>query len=219
MLEERRIQSLNMPASSKEPSKSKCPGKTSFEERECWNQKYRESPGSWLEPDPLLIRAFAEYVRPRFPKGGQVLDFAGGAGRNAIWLAQRGWEVTLMDISDTGIELARQKAGPVASHIHFVIDDLTGFRSSQTQFDLVVVFFYLERRIFPEIVKAIRPGGILIYKTCTLEQAKLEGGPKDPAFLLQPGELSRLARGLRVLEYNETVAKKATAELIAVKER
>jgi len=188
---------------------------SSDDERERWNQKYREAPGSWLEPDTFLLRAFAEFVQPLFSTGASALDLAGGAGRNAIWLANKGWEVTLIDISETGVEQARQKAGPLASHIHFVVDDLTRFTASQTQFDVVMAFFYLERRIFPEILKAIRPGGLLIYKTLTLEQMKLASGPKDPAHMLASGELLRLAKGLQVLHYREAVAEKATAELVA----
>ena len=190
---------------------------TSGEERERWNQKYREAPGSWNEPDTFLLHAFSEYVGPQFPAGGKALDLAGGAGRNAIWLAQQGWDVTLIDISETGVEQAREKAGPLASHVHFVVDDLTGFTAAQMQFDLVMAFFYLDRKIFPEIVKAIRPGGLLIYKTLTLEQLKLEGGPKDPEHLLASGELLQLAEGLQVLHYREEIARKATAELVARK--
>jgi len=192
------------------------------DEREHWNQKYGESPGSWLEPDPFLQWAFSEYVRPVFPRGGSALDLAGGAGRNAIWLAKQGWEVTLVDISDTGVGQARQNAGPVASHIHFAVDDLTEFKAAQTGggggFDLVVVFFFLERGIFPEIVKAVQPGGFLVYKTLTIAQASLPIGPKNPANMLEPDELLQLASGLSVLHYEERVAKKATAELVARKE-
>src|ERR1035438_834616 len=190
---------------------------SSSSEREHWNQKYREVPEAWLEPDPFLPCAFSEYIRPVFPKGGTALDLAGGAGRHAIWLAKQGWEVTLIDISETGVERARQNAGGLASQIHFVVDDLTGFAASQTQFDVVMAFFYLERKIFPEMVKAIRPGGLLVYKTLTLAQLKLAGGPKDPAHLLEKDELLRLADGLEVLHYREEVAKKATAELVARK--
>lgn len=190
---------------------------SSDDERTRWNQKYRESPGSWLEPDAFLAHAFDEFTRPLFPAGGTALDLAGGSGRHAIWLARQGWEVTLIDISDTGIEQARQKAGPLASHIHFVVDDLTRFAASQTQFDVVMAFFYLDRRIFPEIVKAICSGGLLIYKTYTQAQAGLVGGPKDVSHLLAEGELLRLADELRVLHYNEVVAEKATAELVAQK--
>ena len=186
-------------------------------ERERWNQKYGESPGAWLEPDPFLARAFSEYIQPLFPHGGSALDLAGGAGRHSIWLAKQGWDVTLIDISETGVELARQNAGPLAAHIHFVIDDLTQFRASQTQFDLVMGFFYLERKIFPEIVKALRPGGLLLYKTYTTDQLKLPGGPKDASHLLAPGELLRLVGGMRVLHDREVVAEKATAEIVATK--
>ncbi|MFZ3262835.1 MAG: class I SAM-dependent methyltransferase [Terriglobales bacterium] len=190
---------------------------SSSSEREHWNQKYREAPEAWREPDTFLPRAFSEYIRPLFPLGGSALDLAGGAGRHAIWLARQGWEVTLIDISDTGIEQARQNAGALASQIHFVVDDLTGFAASQTQFDVVMAFFYLDRKIFPEIVKSIRPGGLLAYKTLTIAQLELAGGPKDPAHLLEKDELLRLADGLEVLHYREEVAKKATAELIARK--
>ena len=188
-------------------------------ERDRWNRKYREAPEAWLVPDPFLKRTFSQYVLPLFPHGGRALDLAGGAGRHAIWLAKQGWKVTLIDISETGIEQAKQNAGLLAPHIHFVVDDLTRFQASQTAtFEVVMAFFYLERKIFSEIVRAVRPGGLLIYKTHTLVQAKLPGGPKNPAHLLQPGELLQLASGLRVLHYQERVAKKATAELVARKE-
>jgi tellurite methyltransferase len=190
---------------------------SSRNEREHWNQKYRESPGSWLEPDPFLLRAFSDYIRPLSPAAGHALDLAGGAGRNAIWLAKQGWEVTLIDITETGVEQARAHAGALTSRIQFVIDDLTDFRASQVQFDVVMAFYYLDRKIFPEIVKTVRPGGLLIYKTLTRAQLELPGGPKDPAHLLEEGELLRLAHGLEVLHYRERIAEKATAEMVARK--
>jgi len=189
------------------------------DERQRWNRKYREAPEAWLVPDPFLERTFSQYVLPLFPHGGRALDLAGGAGRHAIWLAKQGWKVTLIDISETGVEQAKQNAGPLAPHIHFVVDDLTRFQASQTAtFEVVMAFFFLERKIVSEIVRAVRPGGLLIYKTHTLAQAKLPDGPKNPAHLLEPGELLQLASGLRVLHYQERVAKKATAELVARKE-
>ena len=196
------------------------PFSDSDDERERWNQKYREASGAgtWTVPHPFLAQAFSKYILPLFPCGASALDLAGGAGRHAIWLAQQGWEVTLIDISETGVEQARQNAGPLASHIHFVVDDLTRFKASQTQFEVVMAFFYLERKIFSEMVKVVRPGGLLVYKTHTLAQAKLAGGPKNRAHLLEPGELLQLARGLCVLHYQEEAAKKATAELVARKE-
>jgi 2-polyprenyl-3-methyl-5-hydroxy-6-metoxy-1,4-benzoquinol methylase len=210
----------------------------SGDECERWNRKYREkslakmktgTPGESV-PDPFLEWAFSECIAPMFPRRGTALDLAGGAGLHAIWLAKQGWEITLIDISETGVGEARQNAGPVASHIHFVVDDLTHFKAAQTRFeapvdaasdamfDVVMTFFYLQRNIFPEIIKAIRPGGLLLYKTYTSEQANLAGGPKTAAHLLEPGELLQLAHELRVLHYREVVAENATAELVARKE-
>jgi SAM-dependent methyltransferase len=190
-------------------------------EAERWNHKYRDAPTAWTStPDSLLVHAFSEYILPLYPEGGRALDLAGGAGRHAIWLAKQGWEVTLMDISDAGVEHARQRAGTLASHIDFVVCDLTGFKASQTHvapgFEVVMAFFFLERKIFPELLRAMRPGGLLIYKTYTSRQAKL-GGPRNPAHLLESGELLRLVTGLRVLHYRERVAETATVELVARK--
>jgi tellurite methyltransferase len=191
------------------------------DERRRWNRKYREAPVP-SSPDPFLRRAISEYILPQYPRGGCALDLAGGAGRHAIWLAKRGWKVTLIDISENGVEQARQNAGPLASHIQFAVDDLTGFKTSQTEFesafDIVMVFFYLDRKSFPEMIRAIRPGGLLLYKTCTSAQAHLPGGPRNPAHLLESSELLQLASGLQVLHYREEVAKRARAELVARKE-
>jgi SAM-dependent methyltransferase len=189
---------------------------SSSTERDRWNKKYRESPSS-LEADPFLSHAFSEYIRPLFPGAGYALDLAGGAGRHAIWLASEGWDVTLIDIAKAGIEQARENAGPLGSRVHLIEADLTSFAASQMQFDMVMVFFYLERRIFPEIVKAIRPGGFLIYKTLTRVQLNLGGGPKDPAYFLEEGELPGLVEGMQILHYHEQTAEKATAELVARK--
>jgi SAM-dependent methyltransferase len=193
-------------------------------ERDRWNQKYREAnkASNPMVPDPFLPQAFSKYILPVFPNGGRALDLAGGAGRHAIWLAKQGWEVTLIDISETGVEQARRNAGPLATHIHFVVDDLTHFKTSQTHvghgFDVVMVFFHLERKIFSQLLHAIRTGGLLVYKTYTLAQAKLESGPKNPAHLLKPDELPQLAADLRVLHYREDISERATAELVARKE-
>jgi tellurite methyltransferase len=208
------------------PASSNCDANSNAE-RERWNQKYREASGASVSmaPDPFLPQAFSEYILPLFPRGGRALDLAGGTGRHSIWLAEQGWEVTLIDISETGVEQARQNAGPLASEIHFVVNDLTGFKAAQTEFEagfeVVIAFFYLERRIFSEMVKAVRPGGLLLYKTYTVAQAKLPGGPKNLAYLLQAGELLQLANGdgLRVLHCSEETAETATAELVARKER
>src|SRR5260370_7734355 len=77
------------------------------DEKTAWNRKYSESPEKWFEPDQLLLRAYDEFMRDIKP--GVALDLAGGAGRNAIWLAQKGWQVRGIDISDFGLGFPREK--------------------------------------------------------------------------------------------------------------
>jgi tellurite methyltransferase len=197
-------------------------------ERERWNQKYRDQPGSASKaPDPFLPWCFSRYILSSFPNAGSALDLAGGAGRHAIWLTRQGWEVTLIDISETGVAQAKQQAGALAIQIHFVVDDLTHFHAAQTRFDIVLGLYYLERRIFPELLNALRPGGLHIYKTYTTAQAKRADGlkadvpkpdgPRNEAYLLKPGELLKLAAGLTVLHYKEVEDGRPTAEIVAAK--
>ena len=85
------------------------------------------------------------------------------------------------------------------------------------QYDLVIVFFFLQRKLFPALLDAIKPGGILIYKTYTTEQKNFSGGPSHPMFLLEPNEMLRAFSSLRVLHYHETIQDKGVAELLAQK--
>jgi tellurite methyltransferase len=193
-----------------------------IDEKTLWNQKFSERAHTSLDPDPFLVSAYEEFLSGR--PAGSVLDVAGGAGRHSIWLAQRGWRANLLDISDVGIGLAEKNAsralGPIRKEflIHAEVADLNRVKDLGTeQFDLVLVFFYLQRELFPALITALRPGGFLLYKTYTTDQQRFTGGPSNPAFLLKPNELLDAFQSLRVLHYHETAQNKGTAELVAQK--
>lgn len=186
-----------------------------------WNKKYSEGSHSSLDPDPFLMSAYHEFLFGTSP--GLALDVAGGVGRHAIWLAQRGWRVKLVDISEAGVKQAEQNAKQTgtASSIAFEVRDLNSEQNlGREQYDLVVVFFFLQRELFPALAAAIKPGGHLIYKTYTTEQQRFGGGrfssgPSHPMFLLQPNELLHAFPSLRVLHYHETTQERGVAELVA----
>lgn len=188
------------------------------DERESWNRRYREGSHASRDPDPFLSQAYEDYVQPLFPKPGTALDVAGGLGRHAIWLARRGWQVTGTDISEVALANARDNAGPVADRIEFVHADMKKFKAGRQRYDLVLVFFYLERKIFRELMRALRPRGLLVYKTYTLEQRKFKGGPSHPLHLLRKNELLQAFSGLRVLYYAETVRDRGVAEFVGKKQ-
>jgi len=183
-----------------------------------WDRRYSEGSHRSLTPDPFLLSAYEDFVAPTFPKPGLALDLAGGVGRHALFLAERGWDVTLMDISKTGLAEARQQAEQRKLRITFEQRDLTDGLLPATAFDLILVFFYLERSLFPQIAAALKPGGILLYKTYTREQLRLGGGPTHPMHLLESNELLRAFAGLRILHYHESIRDKAVAELVARRE-
>src|ERR1700733_7542282 len=76
------------------------------DEKAIWNQKHAERSHSSLEPDPLLVSAYSDFLSGA--PAGKALDIAGGVGRHAVWLAERGWQVRLLDISDVAIEQAQE---------------------------------------------------------------------------------------------------------------
>lgn len=193
-----------------------------LDEKASWNKKYSEGSHGSLEPDPFLVSAYDEFLAGK--PSGIALDIAGGVGRHAIWLAQRGWRTRLIDISDVGIGLAEKNAsralGPVAKEflITAEVADLDSIQDfGREQYDLVLIFYFLERELFPALAAALKPGGFLIYKTYTEEQKHFAGGPSHPMFLLQPNELLRAFPSLRVLHYHETIREKGVAELVARK--
>jgi tellurite methyltransferase len=187
-------------------------------EKAMWDKKYSEGSHGSLQPDPFLVTAYEEFLSAASP--GLALDVAGGVGRHAIWLGQRGWRVKLMDISEVGIKQAEENAKQTgtASSIATEVRDLNSEQDmGREQYDLVVVFFFLQRELFPALAAAIKPGGHLIYKTYTTEQQRFSSGPSHPMFLLEPNELLHAFPSMRVLHYHETIQGRGVAELVARK--
>ena len=186
-------------------------------EKARWDTRYTEGPGSWTEPDDFLKRVYDEFLVNIEP--GKALDLAGGAGRNSLFLVQRGWQVKLVDISEVGLGLAKEKAAAHNLTLDTAVVDLNTVTDLGSElYDAIVVFYFLKRELFPAIIRALKPGGFLIYRTYTIDRMKVPGGPDDPKYLLQPNELMRAFSALRVLHYHETLEGKAAAELIARKE-
>ena len=140
----------------------------------------------------------------RLRPGGRVLDVACGRGRHALWLAARGFDVHAVDRNRESIDALRAEATRLALRIDDEVRDLEADAASlpASVYDAVVVVHYLHRPLFPMLLAALRPGGVVIYETFTVAQAR-RGQPTNPAFLLAPGELLRLVEPLEVLDARE----------------
>jgi 2-polyprenyl-3-methyl-5-hydroxy-6-metoxy-1,4-benzoquinol methylase len=157
-----------------------------------------------------------------FPKG-KALDIATGEGRNAVFLAQHGFEVDAVDISEMGLKKANKLAKAMGVKIHTSLSDLDSYQIEKEKYDLIANFYFLNRRLIPKLKHGLKEGGRVIFETYTLEQRKLgTGGPKHAKYFLKPNELLKLFKDFRILFYREGIFKeggrrKAVASLIAEK--
>ena len=149
-------------------------------------------------------RPWLERHAPLLPGAGRALDVACGRGRNALWLAARGLTVDAVDRDADAIAALQAAALDRGLAVHARVVDLeSGIPDiPAAAYDVIVVTHYLHRPLFPALVAALTPGGLLVYETFTRAQA-LRGKPTNPAFLLEPGELRRLVQPLEIVAERE----------------
>lgn len=138
------------------------------------------------------------------PAGGRALDVACGRGRHALLLVAAGFEVTAIDRDRKALAALEARARGLGLSVCTRATDLETNDPDlgSAVFELVVVFRYLHRPLFPALRRALAPGGVLVYETFTRAQAA-RGHPRNPAFLLKEGELARLVAPLDVLRFDE----------------
>jgi tellurite methyltransferase len=150
---------------------------------------------------------------------GRALDVAMGRGRNAIYLAKMGFEVEGIDNSPEAVKEALANARAEGVTIWTRVEDLEKIPSvTGESYDLVICFNYLQRSLIPHMKNWIKPGGMLMYETFIVEQARF-GKPNNPDFLLKHNELLDMFREFRVLRYREGIIdnRKAIASILAQK--
>ena len=176
-----------------------------------WDERYQAGHRK-SEPSKLLFE-----LSRLLPSSGRALDVACGAGRNSAYLAQRGLDVTAVDLSLPALEEGRELARRKNVRVDWVQADLERFLLPSARFDLVVVFYYRYTALYSRLRETLKPGGMLVYQTFTLEQLKFAFGPRNPAHLLTPGELLQVFGDWNVLFYRETSVGQGIASLAARK--
>ncbi len=165
-----------------------------------WDKRYREGhhAARTMEPDPWAA-AHAQYLH-----GGRALDVACGRGRHTLWLARLGYQVDAVDISYEGLrDLARRvEAEGLADRVRLIQADLEVWRPDPNAYDLILVVRYLNRDLIASFWDALKPGGLVLYRTFNTDWAKLRSDFQR-GFLLQPGEFTQLFRDWEWLAYEE----------------
>lgn len=151
-------------------------------EREHWNHRYATEGARTTDPAAFLVE-IAEYL----PEGSRVLDVGGGSGRNAIWLARHGHRVTIADISAAGLALAEEAAAAAIVEVATILMDFDRDPFPPGPWDVIVDFHFIKRHLFPDFLRTLRPGGLLVFCRATLRNLERNERPPRP-YLLQPGE-------------------------------
>ncbi len=138
------------------------------------------------------------------PRSGRALDVACGRGRHEFWLAERGLAVDAIDRNRERLRFVQSEADTRGLRVTTRHLDLESGNADlgRESYDLIVVVSYLHRPLFPALLRALRPGALLVYETFTRAQAK-RGRPSNPDFLLESGELADLVAPLQVLRERE----------------
>ena len=182
--------------------------------REHWDERYGTEELIWkADPNRFLV----EELQALAP--GRALDVACGEGRNAVWLASKGWHVTGVDFSRAGLAKAQRLATDRGVEVAWVEADVVEWQPPSASFDVVVVLYLhlpaeQRRQALARAAAALAPGGILLVVGHDVSNLlKGTGGPQDPAVLFGPEQIVEDLPGLQI-ERAERVTRTVVTEAV-----
>ena len=186
-----------------------------------WNRRYQSSEAnSETPPKPCSLLVSQSHL---LPQSGIALDLACGLGGNAIFLANKGWNVEALDISEVALGKLSGIAESLYLSINTKLTDIEKHDLPRNYFDCIVVSYFLERELCNAIQAALKPGGLLFYQTFSKDRIS-NSGPSSDRFLLDYNELLRLFPELLVRYYqdfghcgDQSIGDHNTAQLVAQK--
>ncbi len=180
-----------------------------------WDERYRSGERAAEDmdaaPAPLLVET-AKKLAP-----GKALDLACGTGRNTLWLAEQGWNVTAVDGSPIAMDILRSRVSERGVMVTTRVADLEKFeyQIEPSSWDLVAICYYLQRDLFEPAKQGVVPGGILISIVHVTEP-----GEEPTGHRLRPGELERYFQRWEILHHregtpNDAAHQRSVAEIVA----
>ncbi len=172
--------------------------------KEFWNKRFdKEEFIFGKEPNEYLVLQAETYLK----SNQKVLCIADGEGRNGVWLAKQGMQVVGFDVSDIALQKAKQFAIDNQVEIAYSLSDTDGFDWQENTYDAVIGIFIqfaepqMRARIFKQVHKALKPGGILILQGYTLKQLEYKtGGPSLKDHLYTEDIIRELAKEFQILD-------------------
>jgi SAM-dependent methyltransferase len=182
---------------------------------ETWDERYRQDGNTIKAPARFLVEQISHLPR------GRAIDLAAGSGRNAIFLAAHGYPTDAVDASEVAVEKLSALAIKESLPIITTRAELPDYTIAKNTYAVILNFYFLERKLFLPIKEGLVDGGMLLFETYTIEQARF-GRPCNHEFLLKPNELLHSFSDLHIIHYHERIDRsgpvpKAIASLLAEK--
>jgi tellurite methyltransferase len=171
------------------------------------NYVFGKEPAAFLRDNILILPV------------GRALDIAMGEGRNAVFLAKKGFQVDGVDISEMGIKKARRLARENHVSINAINADLNHYSIKPETYEVIVNINYLQKSLISQIKRGLKKGGMIVYENHTVDQlSNASGQNMRRDYLLRRGELKEMFRDFEIILYRETNdGKNAVASLLARK--
>jgi len=175
-----------------------------LEDKQRWNERYLENPmPQTVSP---LLEKYIEHVNV-----GQAIDVACGTGRNTHYLADLGFLIDAIDISDYALERVRE-----SSTINKIDSDLDKYNLTPNKYDLIVNVNYLNRRLVSQMKDALRSGGVVIFETFIVAHGDFKLPTTNLDYLLRKNELLHSFIGLDIIYYEERIDTNLRGERVKI---
>jgi tellurite methyltransferase len=188
--------------------------KASFDTKSEWDMKY-------ARPSFIFGKAPVKFLAENYdfiPEASTVLDMGMGEGRNAVFLASKGHKVTGVDISSVAIKKSQHLAREFGVKIKGVVASLEKYTIAPHSYDVILCLYYVDRKLTDKIIKWLKPGGILIYESHTIDERSKKGHKKTKVeYYLKKQELLTMFKGMQVLKYEEPLHEKVSRASIILR--
>lgn len=165
-----------------------------------WDERYRSDDYTPREYPSPTLRACVDWL-----PDGRALDLATGAGRNALFLAESGYDVDAVDAAGAALERGEAAAADRGVEVDWIRADLDDYDFPQGAYDVVTCSFYVNLDRLPDVKEALAPGGVLVYEHHLRSREPVDRGPSTDRYRLRSNDLLRACLDLTVLRYEETV--------------
>lgn len=192
--------------------------KVSQDSKTQWDQRYSRPTFIFGKSPAQFLAENYQYI----PFEGTVLDMGMGEGRNAVFLAQKGYKVTGVDLSSVAVKKSYLLAQEFGVKIKGVVASLKDYTIAPGSYDAIICFYWVDRGMVEKIKSWLKPGGILIYEALTFKEKARDPSKRadvNSDNYLKEQELIRLFPGMRVLKYEEPLHEKEfRSSIILMKE-